>query len=142
MSGVRRDVGEIDELQMTTREALDDLFEEEKAENISHKELDEEQELIGNALMHSAMTLSRPKNDINDDFVSPGPHKNAKNIIPEAQVGEMALFGAHLRYACLARVDLESDRVAFELEKLACDHKERVGEREERLAERIESQKL
>lgn len=63
--------------------------------------------------MHSAMNCSRPKNDSNDDSVSPQPYQKAKNISLEAHASEVAVLGARLQDADLARVDLERDCLAF-----------------------------
>lgn len=96
MSGVGREVGEIDKLLMSIREAQDDLFEQQNDKKNAVKERDEENERIGNDRMHFAMNCSRPKTNSDDDSVSPRPHEMAKNISPEAHVGEMALFGPRL----------------------------------------------
>ena len=141
LSGVGGEVGEIEELLMEMREARDDLAVQKTAKKTAQQETDREKEIIGQALVE--MSLKRRASDnAREESIEefPSSAKKTKRLKRMESGGEMELFGAHLRDADLARIELEREKLAFERERSEADRAER--EREERREERDKMHEL
>ena len=141
VSGVGRESGEMEELLMEMQEARDDLAVQKTAKKTTQQETDREKEMIGQELVEMSLkrrTADHASKESMKDV--PASAKKTKRLKQMESGGEMERFGAHLRDADLARIELEREKLAFKRGRSEADRAER--EREERREEREKMQEL
>ena len=137
LSGVPGEIREMKELLIAMPEAHVDLSVQKTAKKTAQQETGLEKEIIGQALVEMSLKR-RSADDAREESAEevPASAKNTKRVKRMESGGEMERFGAHLRDADLARIELEREKLALERERSEAYRAEREREREERREER------
>ena len=148
MSGVRGDVGEMDELLMEMRQKRDDIAAEKTADKDAQRQRDAEKGRIGNALMvvatkrKSEETVEVHSDSDGEVAVGRPVRKSKTRAVSNIPGDGLASFRVNLRDADLARIALKRERLTIERERADADRVERQQEREECAEERTKTQEL
>jgi len=138
------EMGELADLLMMMREARDDMDAKKTVDKETRKKDDEEKEEAGRRLVAASTSRRRSATesetinleDDEDDLSSQSARKKRRTSTPAPPGSEMEAFGAQMKEAEIARVELEKERLAFDRTRFAKQSEEREKDRQERREER------
>lgn len=152
------EMGELYQALSQMREERDTFLTEKKADKNEKTKREEEKEIMGRRVVEMALCRKSKRSISGDESESSSSggssgggnvggnsarkrRKTRQTGIADVS-GELEMFGAQLKEADLARIQLEVDQLSFQKEKYAKELEEREKEREERRKEREDGQKL